>query len=128
MNKLRKMLLLIVAVMLLALTACGSEPTVETPVETTPNDATEAPVVETTVPVLEETTPEETTEAVEVAPEGKVRSYLTGLWEDERYMMITMRHHTPLVVAKAQLNGGQAEGLAQFLEKKTGLEIRHFRR
>lgn len=83
MNKLRKMLLLIVAVMLLGLTACGSEPTVETPVETTPNDITEAPVVETTVPVLEETTPEETTEAVEVAPEGKVRSYLTGLWEDE---------------------------------------------
>lgn len=53
---------------------------------------------------------------------------VTGLWEDERHMMITMRHHTPLVVAKAQLNGGQAEGLAQFLEKKTGLEIRHFRR
>ena len=45
MNKLRNMLLLIVAVMLLTLTACGSEPTVETPVETTPNDTTEASVL-----------------------------------------------------------------------------------
>lgn len=83
MTKLRKMILLCAAVAMLALTACGSETTIETPVETTQeNKETQAPEVETSAPV-EETTPEETTEAVEVAPEGMKRSYLTGLWQDE---------------------------------------------
>lgn len=83
MIKLRKMILLCAAVALLALSACGSEAAVETPMETTQdNKETQAPEAETTAPV-EETTPEETTEAVEVAPEGMKKSYLTGLWQDE---------------------------------------------
>ncbi len=83
MTKLRKMILLCAAVAMLALTACGSEATVETPVETIQdNQETQAPEAETTAPV-EETTPEETTQAPEVAPEGMKKSYLTGLWQDE---------------------------------------------
>ena len=72
MNKLRKMLLLIVAAMLLGLTACGSEPAVETPVETTPNETTEAPVVETVqeenIVVIEEPVEEAVVENVVEEP------------------------------------------------------------
>ena len=53
---------------------------------------------------------------------------VTGLWEDARHLMITMRHHTPLVVDKNQLADARAKELAKLLENKTGLETRHFRR
>ena len=82
MTKLRKIMMLFLAVALLGLTACGSEATVETPEETM--KGTQAPEVETTTaPVEEETTPEETVEETEAIPEGMTKSYLTGLWQDE---------------------------------------------
>lgn len=53
---------------------------------------------------------------------------ITGLREDRKHLMITMRHHTPLVVAKAELPDGRAEALAEYLKEKTGMEIRPFRK
>ncbi len=82
MTKLRKTMMLLLAVAMIGLTACGSEATVETPEETMKE--TQAPEVETTVaPEVEETTPEETVEETEAIPEGMTKSHLTGLWQDE---------------------------------------------
>lgn len=53
---------------------------------------------------------------------------VTGLREDRRFLMITLQHHTPLVVAKAELPDGRAEALAEYLKEKTGMEIRPFRK
>ena len=83
MTKLRKVMLVLLAVALVGLTACSSQPTVVAPGETEKQTETQ-PVETTEASVVEETTvAEPETESPEVAPEGKVRSHLTGLWQDE---------------------------------------------
>lgn len=80
MRKIRKTLILILAVTMLALAGCSGEADVKVP-ETSAPETTEASVTEeeTTVP---ETTEEETTVGEE-SHEGEKKSYLTGLWTDE---------------------------------------------
>lgn len=53
---------------------------------------------------------------------------ITGLREDRKYLMITIRQHTPLVVGKAEVPDGRAAALADFLKVKTGLDVRPFRK
>lgn len=83
MNKLRKTLILVLAVAVLALSGCGREASVDVPgsraPETNAPETTQAP--ETQAP--EETTVEETTAEPEESHEGQLKSYLTGLWTDE---------------------------------------------
>jgi len=50
-------------------------------------------------------------------------SMVTGLKEDSAYIIIFMRHHTPLVICKAELED-KVEGLKEYLKEQTGLEIR----
>ena len=52
-------------------------------------------------------------------PYGKV----TGLRENEAYVVIYLHHHTPLLLCKEEITGGYAE-LRKHLLAKTGLEIR----
>lgn len=52
----------------------------------------------------------------------------TGLRRDGRYLMIYMRHHTPLVVCDDEVEGGKAAELAAFLTERTGMTPRAFRR
>ncbi|HIS84439.1 MAG TPA: YcxB family protein [Candidatus Faecivicinus avistercoris] len=53
---------------------------------------------------------------------------ITGLREDRKHLVLYMRHHTPLVVVKDEINGGGAAALAAFLRERTGLEIRPLHR
>ncbi len=78
MTKWKKILMVIVAVAMIALTACGNEATIETPEET----IKETETAETTASVPETEAPETVPETEEV-PEGMVKSYLTGLWQEE---------------------------------------------
>lgn len=52
---------------------------------------------------------------------------VTQLWENSRYVMICVRHHTPLVFRKSEVLGQRAEELKAFLKEKTGREFRPFR-
>ena len=53
--------------------------------------------------------------------------HVTGLRRDGEYLMIYMRHHTPLVFRKSEVLGQRAEELKAFLKEKTGREFRPFR-
>ena len=52
----------------------------------------------------------------------------TGLRRDGKYLMIYMRHHTPLVVCDDEVAGGKAAELAEFLTERTGMALRAFHR
>ena len=49
---------------------------------------------------------------------------VTGLFEDAGYLVVRMKHHTPLVVLKADVPGGQADALRDMLCRKTGQTVR----
>lgn len=53
---------------------------------------------------------------------------ITGLREDRCFLVLYMRHHTPLVVPKAEVGQGRSAELTAFLRERTGLEIRPLRR
>ena len=53
---------------------------------------------------------------------------ITELREDGRFLMLYMRHHTPLVVDRQEVAGGRGAELTEFLQERTGLEIRAYRR
>ena len=46
-----------------------------------------------------------------------------GIKENSEYMVIYLQHHTPLVLCKAEIDGG-CDALRDFLQKQTGLELR----
>ena len=48
---------------------------------------------------------------------------VTGIRENEAYMVLYLHHHTPLLLCKDDIAGGY-EGLRNHLLAKTGLEIR----
>ena len=80
MNKLKRFGLIVLAAAALALTACGSEAAVE------PETTAQVQETETTTEQEETTVPEEPvveTMEEETVPEGMVKSYLSGLYEDE---------------------------------------------
>ena len=52
---------------------------------------------------------------------------VTGLFEDAGYLVVRMKHHTPLVVLKADVPGGQADALRDMLCRKTGQTVRRMR-
>ena len=52
---------------------------------------------------------------------------VTGLFEDAGYLVVRMKHHTPLVVPKADVPGGQADALRDMLCRKTGQTVRRLR-
>ena len=52
---------------------------------------------------------------------------VTGLFEDAGYLVVRMKHHTPLVVLKADVPGGQADALRDMLCRKTGQTVRRLR-
>ena len=49
---------------------------------------------------------------------------VTGIYEDPGYLVVRMKHHTPLVVPKADVPGGQAGALRDMLCRKTGHAVR----
>lgn len=53
---------------------------------------------------------------------------ITELREDGRFLMLYMRHHTPLVVDRQEVAGDRGAELTEFLQERTGLEIRAYRR
>ena len=48
---------------------------------------------------------------------------ITGIRENDDYMVIYLHHHTPLILCKAEITGG-CDALRGFLQKQTGLEFR----
>lgn len=52
---------------------------------------------------------------------------VTGLWEDDRYIVVLLKHHTPLVLLKADVPDGRAAKLQAMLSQKTGLAFRRKR-
>lgn len=52
---------------------------------------------------------------------------VTGLFEDGRYVVVLLKHHTPLVLLKADVPNGQAAQLRQLLADQTGLAFRTLR-
>lgn len=48
---------------------------------------------------------------------------VTDICADARFIMINMRHHTPLVFARTDVDGGKADELAAFLAERTGREV-----
>ena len=52
---------------------------------------------------------------------------VTGLFEDSRYVVVLVRHHTPLVLMKSDVSGGRAAQLQQLLTDKTGIVFRKLR-
>lgn len=52
---------------------------------------------------------------------------VTGLFEDGRYVVVLLKHHTPLVLLKADVPDGRAAQLKQLLAERTGLAFRTLR-
>lgn len=52
--------------------------------------------------------------------------HVTGLRRDGEFLMIYMRHHTPLVVSDSEVAGGKAAELEAFLTGRTGQTVRFF--
>lgn len=53
-------------------------------------------------------------------------SGITRLDENSKYMVLYVKHHTPLVFKKAEVADGRTEALKAFLEEKTGHAFRSF--
>ena len=53
--------------------------------------------------------------------------HVTGLRRDGEYLMIYMRHHTPLVICDGEVADGKAAELEAFLSERTGQTVRFFR-
>lgn len=54
-------------------------------------------------------------------------SAVTGLCENGKFLVVLMRHHTPLVMAKSEITGGTADELVDCLKERTGLSVRPLR-
>lgn len=52
---------------------------------------------------------------------------VTGLAQDSRYVIVLLRHHTPLVVRKEEVPGARAIELEHFLTRRTGMAFRTLR-
>ncbi len=52
---------------------------------------------------------------------------ITRMEENSKYVILFLRHHTPLTFRKDQLAVGNAGALKAFLEEKTGRAFRNFR-
>lgn len=50
-----------------------------------------------------------------------------GLREDDRFLILLFRNHTPLVVEKSGVTGGGIGELTAFLTRRTGCEVRALR-
>lgn len=53
---------------------------------------------------------------------------ITGLRRDGKYLMIYLKHHTPLVVSADEVEDGRADELEAFLMERTGEEVRSLHR
>lgn len=52
---------------------------------------------------------------------------ITRMEENSVYMILSLRHHTPLVFRKDEVLGGRGDALKAYLEGKTGCAFRSFR-
>lgn len=54
-------------------------------------------------------------------------SRITGMEQNSEFIILYMKHHTPLVFKKTEVLHRRADQLCQFLENKTGKELRSFK-
>ena len=54
-------------------------------------------------------------------------SRITGMEQNSEFIILYVKHHTPLVFRKEEVLHRRADQLCQFLENKTGKELRSFR-